>query len=293
MTPVLPGADKLEFRPSKSPISTPILQLRSSPKVEELVLECAGGMTPTPVEVPESWLAPLREQFCDAQLVELTASNAWENYRARFDQAFGIKSEDFSTGDCCVLPLSCSGGAREPIPLAVNRKAPAQWLGSSRCRKLLAGSGRGVLVSTTGAASAAARVCYFPTLACRSHIVFRSPCRASRRRRTQGPQMRRCEEPCLTKSKAGGRCSNYPGLRDAGIPGRSSPGTSVEGLVRAPRVLSANRQANPFPGLCSRDAQGRGGFLVEALARLAPLPLHGLPGDRSGVRWLTGVRTTG
>ena len=47
-----------------------------------LVSEYADGMTRSRVEAPESLLASLREQFCDAQSVELTACLAWENQRA-------------------------------------------------------------------------------------------------------------------------------------------------------------------------------------------------------------------
>lgn len=61
-------------------------------------------MTKTPVEVPESLFKRLRENFTDAQLVELTVSIAWENYRARFDHAFGIESENFTEGSFCALP---------------------------------------------------------------------------------------------------------------------------------------------------------------------------------------------
>ncbi|MGA7402212.1 MAG: hypothetical protein WCC99_15150 [Candidatus Sulfotelmatobacter sp.] len=83
--------------------------------LERLVLAFADGMTRTPVEVPDSLFARLRDQFSDAQLVELTACIAWENYRARFDHAFGIESEDFSAGDYCALPVTSSGGARGPV----------------------------------------------------------------------------------------------------------------------------------------------------------------------------------
>ncbi len=54
-------------------------------ETEKLVLEYADGMTQTPVEVSDALFAKLREKFTDAQLVELTATLAWENYRARFD----------------------------------------------------------------------------------------------------------------------------------------------------------------------------------------------------------------
>ncbi|HEV2494592.1 MAG TPA: hypothetical protein VG204_16130 [Terriglobia bacterium] len=72
--------------------------------LERLVMEYAEAMTRTPVEVPESLFAALREQFNEAQLVELTASIAWENYRARFDHALGIEAQGFSEGAYCALP---------------------------------------------------------------------------------------------------------------------------------------------------------------------------------------------
>jgi len=61
-------------------------------------------MTQTPVAVPDALFVKLREKFTDAQLVELTATLAWENYRARFDHAFGLEAEGFTEGSYCALP---------------------------------------------------------------------------------------------------------------------------------------------------------------------------------------------
>ncbi len=72
--------------------------------LEKLVLDYAVAMTNTPVEVPDALFARLREHFADAELVELTAAIAWENYRARFDHAFGIGAQGFSEGAYCPLP---------------------------------------------------------------------------------------------------------------------------------------------------------------------------------------------
>jgi alkylhydroperoxidase family enzyme len=71
---------------------------------ERLVLAYADAMTRTPVEVSDALFARLRERFSEAQLVELTSAIAWENYRARFDHAFGIEGENFSEGAVCALP---------------------------------------------------------------------------------------------------------------------------------------------------------------------------------------------
>ena len=74
-------------------------------ELERLVLEYADGMTQAPVDVPDALFARLREKFTEAQLVELPSAIAWENYRARFDHAFGIEAESFSEGAVCALPV--------------------------------------------------------------------------------------------------------------------------------------------------------------------------------------------
>ena len=74
-------------------------------ELERLVLQYADGMTQTPVEVPDALFIRLCERFTEAQLVELTSGIAWENYRARFDHAFGIEGENFSDGAVCALPV--------------------------------------------------------------------------------------------------------------------------------------------------------------------------------------------
>ena len=74
-------------------------------ETEKLVLQYADAMTRTPVEVPDTLFGKLRAIFSEAQLVELTATLAWENYRARFDHAFGIESEGFTEGSYCALPV--------------------------------------------------------------------------------------------------------------------------------------------------------------------------------------------
>ncbi len=72
--------------------------------LEKLVIEYAARMTETPVEVPDGLFDRLRTYFDEAQLVELTATNSWENYRARFDHALGVESQNFTEGAFCALP---------------------------------------------------------------------------------------------------------------------------------------------------------------------------------------------
>ena len=78
---------------------------------ERLCLRYADAMTRTPVSVPDELFEPLRARFSSAQLVELSASLAWENYRARFNHALGIESEGFSEGATCAVPAR---GAKPP-----------------------------------------------------------------------------------------------------------------------------------------------------------------------------------
>jgi alkylhydroperoxidase family enzyme len=71
---------------------------------EKLVLKYAVAMTKTPVDVSDELFEALRQIFDERQLVELTSAIAWENYRARFDHAFGIEAEGFYKGALCLLP---------------------------------------------------------------------------------------------------------------------------------------------------------------------------------------------
>jgi alkylhydroperoxidase family enzyme len=84
-------------------------------QTEKLVLEYADGMTQTPVEVSDALFARLREKFSHAQLVELTATIAWENYRARFNHAFGIEAENFSEAAVCALPARAAAADRNVV----------------------------------------------------------------------------------------------------------------------------------------------------------------------------------
>jgi alkylhydroperoxidase family enzyme len=72
-------------------------------ELERLVLRYAAAMTRTPVEVADELFAELRKHFSPRQMVELTSAIAWENYRARFDHAFGVEAAGFSEGAACAL----------------------------------------------------------------------------------------------------------------------------------------------------------------------------------------------
>lgn len=73
-------------------------------ETEKLVMDYATGMSRSPVDVSDELFAKLRERFDEAQLVELTDITALENYRARFNWAFGLEGQGFSEGTYCVPP---------------------------------------------------------------------------------------------------------------------------------------------------------------------------------------------
>ncbi|MGC9947369.1 MAG: hypothetical protein ABSF64_13450 [Bryobacteraceae bacterium] len=73
-------------------------------ETEKLALRYAVAMTATPVQLGDDLFEAMRARFDDRQLVELTSAIAWENYRARFNHAFGCEAEGFSAGQFCPLP---------------------------------------------------------------------------------------------------------------------------------------------------------------------------------------------
>ena len=73
---------------------------------ERLVIDLAVEMVKNPVEPPPELLEDLRRQFSEAQLVELAAAFAWENYRARFNRVFDVQPVGFCRGGFCALPQS-------------------------------------------------------------------------------------------------------------------------------------------------------------------------------------------
>jgi len=66
---------------------------------ERAALEYAEAMTITGERVSDELFARIRSLFDDAQIVELTAAVALENFRSKFNVPLGIESQGF-----CVLP---------------------------------------------------------------------------------------------------------------------------------------------------------------------------------------------
>ena len=82
-----------------------LIDWRASERLDEtdkLVLEYADAISATPSEVPDDLFERMRAKFDDEQLVELTAAIAWENWRGRFNWAFGLGKEGYSEGAYCV-----------------------------------------------------------------------------------------------------------------------------------------------------------------------------------------------
>jgi alkylhydroperoxidase family enzyme len=77
---------------------------------ERAVLEYAESATSTPVTVSDGLMERLHRHFDEAEIVELAAWVAMENFRSRFNAGLGLRSEGFS--DRCDLPVGT-----EPAPV--------------------------------------------------------------------------------------------------------------------------------------------------------------------------------
>ena len=60
---------------------------------ERAALGLSEAMTNTPAGVTEDLFEAAREHFSEAELVELVATIAMENYRARFNRAFDVEAQ--------------------------------------------------------------------------------------------------------------------------------------------------------------------------------------------------------
>ena len=62
---------------------------------EKAALALAEAMTVTPAVIGDEVFAEAQRYFNEKQLVELAATVAMENERARFNRAFGVESQHF------------------------------------------------------------------------------------------------------------------------------------------------------------------------------------------------------
>ncbi len=60
---------------------------------EAALLRMADAMADTPSNISDELFAELRRHFSEDQLIELAASAAQENYRARYNRVFNVGSD--------------------------------------------------------------------------------------------------------------------------------------------------------------------------------------------------------
>ena len=68
-------------------------------KAERVALAYAERMTITGQNVDDALFAQLKQHYSEAQIVELTAAIALENFRSKFNPALGIEAQGF-----CLIP---------------------------------------------------------------------------------------------------------------------------------------------------------------------------------------------
>jgi alkylhydroperoxidase family enzyme len=66
---------------------------------DRVALEYAERMTITGQSVDDALFARLKQHYSEAQIVELTAAIALENFRSKFNPALGIEAQGF-----CLIP---------------------------------------------------------------------------------------------------------------------------------------------------------------------------------------------
>ncbi|TAJ84730.1 MAG: carboxymuconolactone decarboxylase family protein [Reyranella sp.] len=71
---------------------------------ERLALEYAERITYTDQQVDDAFFAELRKHFTEAQVVELTAAIAMENFRSKFNPTLGVEAQGF-----CMVPQRNKG----------------------------------------------------------------------------------------------------------------------------------------------------------------------------------------
>ena len=78
-------------------------------EAERVALELADALSAASVTVPDELFDRARAHFDEPQLVELAATAALENFRARFNRAFQIEPNSLY----CPVPLHTPAASRE------------------------------------------------------------------------------------------------------------------------------------------------------------------------------------
>lgn len=68
-------------------------------EAERLALEYAERITYTDQKVDDALVDKLKKHYSDAQIVELTAAIAMENFRSKFNPPLGVEAQGF-----CMVP---------------------------------------------------------------------------------------------------------------------------------------------------------------------------------------------
>jgi alkylhydroperoxidase family enzyme len=87
------GATEDKVRAVEQAATSPLFD-----EAERAALAFAEAMTITGQRVTDELFARARQHFSEAQLVELAAAVALENFRSKFNTAFGVEPQGF-----CVL----------------------------------------------------------------------------------------------------------------------------------------------------------------------------------------------
>jgi alkylhydroperoxidase family enzyme len=70
-------------------------------EAERVALEYAEAITYTDRKVDDALFAEVKRHFTEAQIVELTAVVALENFRSKFNPALGVEAQGF-----CMVPAA-------------------------------------------------------------------------------------------------------------------------------------------------------------------------------------------
>ncbi len=65
-------------------------------ELEKAAIEYAEYLTRTPANVPDEVFERLRSHLDERQLVELTATIAWENFIGRFNRGFDVQPQGYA-----------------------------------------------------------------------------------------------------------------------------------------------------------------------------------------------------
>ena len=64
-------------------------------ELEQAAIEYAEHLTRTPANVPDELFERLRSHLDERQLIELTATIAWENFVGRFNRGFDVQPQGY------------------------------------------------------------------------------------------------------------------------------------------------------------------------------------------------------